>query len=137
MTLTKDQRRFQRDAVAAARRAALHAYFTGPGSRHRIVNFLHRGLSATAEWFARCLLFASWALVAGLLIGPEHDAIFSQVHAWAMSMSVDQLRMALQSGAMRVAVELLQLSLFVGFLEQLVRIAKPSAAPATSGLAAA
>lgn len=122
MQMKNEQRQAERYVASVARRTAAMAYFTGTGAFRRSLSFALRGLLTSTSWFARLLMFTSWAVVAGVLIGPAHDELLAKAYSWATSMPLDQLQTALHSVAYDIAIELAKISLVVGYLEQFVRV---------------
>jgi hypothetical protein len=127
MKLTKEQRAARSKAIERAAIAALREYFTGQGAVARRLQFLRGALLASTGWFAKLLFVGSWAVIAGLLVGPEHEFFLKQVHAWMVAMPVDQV--LAQSHAMfaSVAWEFGKMSLLLGVGQKLLSVVKPAA----------
>jgi hypothetical protein len=127
MKLTKEQRAARSKAIERATITALREHFTGQGAAARRLQFLRGALLASIGWFAKLLFIGSWAVIAGLLVGPEHDFFLKQVHAWMVATPVDQV--LTQSHAMFVSAawELGKISLLLGVCQKLLAVVKPAA----------
>ena len=81
---------------------------------------------ASAGWTAKLLFVGSWAVIGGLLVGPEHDFFLKQVHAWMVATPVDQV--LVQSHAMFVsaAIECVKIGLLLGFGQKLLSVVTPA-----------
>lgn len=126
MKLSKEQRAARSKAVEQASIAALREHFTGQGATARRLQFLRGALLASIGWFAKLLFISSWAVIAGLLVGPEHDFFLKQVHAWMVATPVDQV--LAQSHAMFVSAawEFGKMSLVLGVGQKLFAVVKPA-----------
>ena len=126
MKITKQQRAAKAKAVDKAAASAIRTHFTGPGARTRIMRFACDSLLLSCAWFAKLLCLVSWAIVAGLLIGPEHDFYLLQFKVWMMETPFDQVSALLQSSFMSVAEALVKLSLPMGFVQKVLAVIKPA-----------
>ena len=89
-------------AVQLAALGALRAHFTGSGAFDRCLRFMLTWAITSANWAARFLCLASWAVVAGLLAGPEHAVFLKQVIAWVVSSPVEMVLAQTHEGFMGV-----------------------------------
>lgn len=80
MTLRAQEDAARRKMIQQASRAALRAHFSGDGAGARRWLFLREALLHSAGWTGALLCVASWAVVAGLLFGPNHADILLQVY---------------------------------------------------------
>lgn len=126
MKLTKQQREARRKVIQKASREALRAHFTGDGATARRLRFVWGGLIASAGWTARIMFVASWAVIGGLLAGPEHDFFLSQVHAWMVATPVDQVLAQTHKEFLFIVFECTKIGLIVGFVQKLFAIASPA-----------
>jgi hypothetical protein len=126
MKLTKEQRAARSKTIEQAAIAALREHFSGKDATVRRLHFLRGALLASVGWFAKLLFIGSWAVIGGLLAGPEHDFFLKQVHAWMVANPVDQV--LVQSHAMFVsaAIECAKLGLLLGFGQKLLAVAMPA-----------
>jgi hypothetical protein len=127
MKLTKQQRAARSKAIEQAAISALREHFTGQGSAVRRVQFLRGALLASVGWFAKLLFIGSWAVIAGLLVGPEHDFFLQQVHAWMVATPVDQVLAQSHAMFLSVAWEFVKMSLLLGVGQKLLVVVKPAA----------
>lgn len=81
----------QRARRAADMRSAWRAYFNGDGAPPRRLSFARGLASGTVGWSLKLMCLASWAVVAGLLAGPRHDAILREFRGWVLARSFDEL----------------------------------------------
>jgi len=126
MNITKQQRAAKEKAVNQAAASAIRTHFTGPGASTRIMRFACDSLLLSCGWFAKLLCIVSWAIVAGLLIGPEHDFYLLQFKVWMMETPLDQVSALLHSAFMSVAEALAYLSLLLGFGQKVLALIKPA-----------
>lgn len=126
MKITKQQRAVRDKAVNQAAVTAIGTHFAGPGAQARIMRFTGDSLYSSCSWFVKLLCLGSWSIVAGLLIGPEHDLLLSQFQAWMIETPVDQVSSYLQSGFMSVVEVFVKLSLFLGFGQKVLAVIKPA-----------
>ena len=126
MKLTKQQRAQLQNQTQRAAIAALREHFTGEGAVSRSLRFLRGALMASAGWTAKLLFVGSWAVIGGLLTGPEHDFFLKQVHTWMVATPVDQV--LVQSHAMFVsaAIECVKIGLLLGFGQKLLSVVMPA-----------
>lgn len=126
MKLTKQQRAQLQSHTQRAAVAALRKHFTGEGAASRSLRFMRGALMASAGWTAKLLFVGSWAVIGGLLVGPEHDFFLKQVHAWMVATPVDQV--LVQSHAMFVsaAIECVKIGLLLGFGQKLLSVMTPA-----------
>lgn len=89
--LTRQQRKVLEQDTRRAAFGALRDYFTGEGAVQRTCNFAKMALIASASWFTKLLLTGSWAVLAGLLIGPGNENILHQVYAWVVATPFDHV----------------------------------------------
>lgn len=127
MKLTKEQRAARSKAIEQATISALREHFTGQGASARRLQFLRGALLASVGWLAKLLCLGSWAVIAGLLVGPEHDFFLKQVHAWMVATPVDQVLAHSHAMFMSVAWELVKMSLLLGVGQKLLAVVKPAA----------
>ncbi len=90
------------------------------------MRFAWGSLLLSCAWFAKLLCLVSWGIVAGLLIGPEHDFYLLQFKVWMMETPFDQVSALLQSSFMSVAEALIKLSLLIGFVQKVLALIKPA-----------
>lgn len=126
MKLTKQQRAQLSNQTQRAAIDALRSHFMGAGATSRRLQFLRGALMASAGWTAKLLFVGSWAVIGGLLAGPEHDFFLKQVHAWMVATPVDQV--LVQSHAMFVsaAIECIKIGLLLGFGQKLLAVVTPA-----------
>ncbi len=127
MKPTKEQRAARSKAIQRAAIAALREHFTGQGATARRSQFLRGTLLASVGWFAKLLFVGSWAVIAGLLVGPEHDFFLKQVIAWMVATPVDQVLARSHAMFLSAAWEFGKMSLLLGFGQKLLAVAKPAA----------
>lgn len=126
MKITKQQRAAKDKAVIHAALTAIRTHFTGPGAQARTVHFTCDSLYSSCSWFAKLLCLGSWSIVGGLLIGPDHDLLLAQFHAWLIETPVDQVSSQLQTGFLLVVEAIVKLSLLLGFGQTLLAVIKPA-----------
>jgi len=126
MKLTQAQRAQQDRATRQAVAVALRTHFTGEGAAVRRWLFLRDALFASASWLAKLLCFASWAAVAGVLIGPEHEMLFKHLHAWLLSMPVEEALSHSHALLLSLGWELVKVSLVLGVGQKLLFIVQPA-----------
>lgn len=127
MKLTKQQRAARSKAIEQATVAALREHFTGQGAGPRRLQFLRGALLASVGWFAKLLFIGSWAVIGGLLAGPEHDFFLKQFHAWMVATPVDQVLAQSHTMFLSAAWELGKMSLLLGVGQMLLAVVKPAA----------
>lgn len=81
---------------------------------------------ASLGWFAKLLFIGSWAVIAGLLVGPEHDFFLKQVHAWMVATPVGQVLAQSHAMFISAAWELVKMSLMLGVGQKLLAVVKPA-----------
>ena len=81
----------QRACCAAVVRNAWRAYFAGAGAAPRRRIFAWALAAETVGWSLKLMGLAAWAVVAGLLAGPRHEAILREFHGWVLARSFDEL----------------------------------------------
>ena len=126
MKLTKQQREARSKVIQQASRAALRSHFTGDGATARRLRFVWSGLIASAGWTAKIMFVASWAVIGGVLAGPEHDFFLSQVHSWMVATPVDQVLTQTHKEFLFIVFECTKIGLIVGFVQKLFAIASPA-----------
>jgi hypothetical protein len=126
MKLTKAQQQSRMKAIQKATLAALQAHFTGDGAFARTIRFLRSVVMASAGWTAKFVFIGSWAVIAGLLVGPEHDFFLKQVYAWMVEMPVDKVLEQTHSMLLSASVYCIQLGVLVGFGQELLCLIKPA-----------
>ncbi|TXH00045.1 MAG: hypothetical protein E6R08_01010 [Nevskiaceae bacterium] len=126
MKLTKAQRAQRDKASQQAAMAALRVHFTGEQAGVRRWRFLRDALLASVSWFARLVCLASWAAVAGVLVGPEHAMLFKLLYAWLVSMPVERALSQAHVIVISLAWELFKVSLLLGTSQKLFGIVKPA-----------
>ena len=87
MKRIKDQRDRRRSVI----RRTLREHFAGAGAGPRRMAFVHDVLLSSAAWTAKLLCMVSWAVVGGLLAGPQHEVILREFHAWVVARPIEQL----------------------------------------------
>lgn len=122
MKLTNEQRR----VVQQAARNAIKAHFTGEGANARRWRFLRDALLASGGWTAKFLFLFSWAIVGGLLVGPDHEVFFRQVYAWVATTPVEQALAQSHASFISFFWLSVKLGLIVGFGQKLFSLAKPA-----------
>lgn len=125
--LTNEQRAIRSKAIEQATISVLREQFTGQGAILRCLQFLRGALLASGGWFAKLFFIGSWAVIAGLLIGPEHDFFLKQVHAWMVITPVDQVLVQSHAMFLSAAWEFGKMSLFLGVGQKLIALVKPAA----------
>lgn len=78
----------------------------------------HRGLPSSCAW-PRGLLLPAY-------VGPEHASLFKSVHAWLLSMPVDEALSQAHAVFVSVVWELVKISLVLGIGQKLLIIVKPA-----------
>jgi hypothetical protein len=126
MKLTKEQRAARSKSIQLATITSLREHFTGQGAATRRLQFLRDASLASAVWFARLLFIGSWAVIAGLLVGPEHDFFLKQVHAWMVATPVDQVLVRSHAMFLSVAWEFGKMSLLLGVGQKLLAVVRPA-----------
>jgi hypothetical protein len=124
--LTHAQRAQRERATRQAVMAALRGHFMGEEAATHRWSFLRGALLASTSWFAKLLCLASWAAVAGVLVGPEHATLFKSMHAWLLSMPVDEALSQAHAVFVSVVWELVKVSLVLGIGQKLLIIVKPA-----------
>lgn len=127
MKLTKEQRAARSKAIEQAAISALREHFIGQGASARRLQFLRGALLASVGWLAKLLCLGSWAVIAGLLVGPEHDFFLKQVHAWMVATPMDQVLAQSHAMFLSAAWEFVKMSLLLGFGQKLLAVVKPAA----------
>lgn len=126
MKLTKRQCEARSKAIQQAAVSTLREHFTGNGATARRLWFTWGCLLASAGWTAKIVFVASWAVVGGLLAGPEHDFFLSQVHAWMVATPVDQLLAQTHKEFLFIVFECTKIGLLVGFAQKLFAVVSPA-----------
>lgn len=137
MNLTKEQRIARSNAVTHASILALREHFTGDGATSRRLRFMKAALIASAGWLAKLACLASWAVIAGLYVGPEHDFFLKQFHAWMLATPVEQVLEQSHAIVVSSAWELVKMSLLFGVGQNLLGVIKPAAEQAKQSFEAA
>ncbi|OZA98142.1 MAG: hypothetical protein B7X52_01060 [Thiotrichales bacterium 34-46-19] len=126
MKLTKQQRAQLQSKTQRAAVAALREHFTGEGAASRSLRFMRGALMASAGWTAKLLFVGSWAVIGGLLAGPEHDFLLKQVHTWMVATPVDQVLMQSHAMFVSAAIECVKIGLLLGFGQKLLSVVTPA-----------
>ena len=137
MNLTKEQRAARSKAIEQANILALREHFTGEGATSRRLRFVKGALLASAAWLAKLACLASWAVIAGLLVGPDHNFFLTQVHAWMVSTPLEQVLERSHAMFMSMAWELMKISVLLGVGQNLLGVIKPAAEQAKQRFEAA
>lgn len=116
----------QRQAVQRAGKDALRAYFTGDGARTRILQYTRAALISSATWTCQFIALASWAIVAGLLAGPDHEQFLTVLHAWMVATPLDQVLTQTHEWFMMGAWECVKFGCIFGSLKKLLDIVTPA-----------
>lgn len=91
MKMSKQQEHMEMKLAAKAAIGAVKHYFSGEGAKGRTVAFMKK-VSATFVYLGAGFIAAtSWAVVGGLLIGPGHEDLLRNFHAWMITTPVDQV----------------------------------------------
>lgn len=91
MKMSKQQEHMEMKLSAKAAVDAVKQYFSGEGAKGRAVTFMKK-VSASFVYLAAGFIAAtSWAVVGGLLIGPGHEDLLRNFHAWMITTPVDQV----------------------------------------------
>ena len=91
MKLSKQQQNQEMRLALKAACGAMKQHFTGPGSKERTLTFLKKSGTTFVYWFAGIFAFVASAAVSGVLIGPGHEDMLREFHAWMVAMPADQL----------------------------------------------
>lgn len=126
MKLTKQQRAQLSNQTQRAAIAALRSHFMGSGATSRRWQFLRGALMASAGWTAKLLFVGSWAVIGGLLAGPEHDFLLKQVHAWMVATPFDQVLVQSHTMFVSAAIECVKIGLLLGFGQKLLSVVMPA-----------
>lgn len=126
MKITKQQRAARDKAVQQAGAAAVRRYFTGEGSKARSAQFLWGWLYVSCVWFAMLLCFSSWAVVAGLLVGPEHQQFMVMFRDWMVATPIDVVLSQSQEYVAMLSVELAKLALVAGLVQKFLTLIAPA-----------
>lgn len=126
MKLTKVQRTQLQKATQRAAFHALRAHFTGDGAAARRLRFGRDVLLSSAAWTARLLFVASWAVIGGLLVGPDHEFFLKQVHAWMVATPVDQVVAQGNAAFVAMFTEVAKLGAFLGVGQRLLALVSPA-----------
>lgn len=137
MNLTKEQRAARSKAIEQASILALREHFTGEGATSRRLRFVKGALLASAAWLAKLACLASWAVIAGLLVGPDHNFFLTQVHAWMVATPLEQVLERSHAMFMSMAWEIMKMSLLLGVGQSLLGVIKPAAEQAKQRFEAA
>jgi len=127
MKLNKLQRQARAKAVQQAAVTAIKQYFTGEHARSHAIQFVRDALLRSGSWAVGLGMLMSWAVVGGLLIGPDHNAFLAQLHAWMVATPVDKVIAMAHDVAYDLGTEILQISLLAGFVHKLINVATPAA----------
>jgi len=122
LSLTKAQRRARSKAIGHANRQALKQYFTGDGAQRRIGSFLWRVLIHSSGWLAKTILMASWAVIAGLLVGPENQTFLAMLRDWMIATPFDQVALQTHAAVLSGFLMCVQLSVFLGVGQALLGV---------------
>lgn len=126
MNHNKNQRKAQIRANERAIVLALRVHFSGAGATKRSVVFVKDVLIASLIWFSRFVFVASWAVVAHLLVGPDHADYLTKFHAWMVQTPVDEVVDLSRSAVLSVAWYLGKMSLLAGVCTTLFKLVKPA-----------
>lgn len=127
MKLTKEQRAARSKAIEQAAIAALRKHFVGEGATARRWKFLGEVLLASVGWFARLLVLGSWAVIGGLLVGPDHDYFLMKLHAWMVAMPVDQVLAQSNALFLSAAWAFAKMGLVIGVGQRLLAVVESAA----------
>ena len=126
MTLRAQEDAARRKMIQQASRAALRAHFSGDGAGARRWLFLREALLHSAGWTGALLCVASWAVVAGLLFGPNHADILLQVYSWLVVTPFEEVLARSNEAFTSVAWSCVQFGLMLGFGLKLRAVVKPA-----------
>lgn len=126
MKMTKLQRAVRSKAVQQASVTAIRAHFCGEGAKARILRFVRDVAIASVGWTAKLLFVGSWAVIGGLLAGPEHDYFLTQVHAWMVATPVDQVLVQSHTLFVSAVIECVKIGLLLGFGQKLLAVVTPA-----------
>lgn len=131
MKLTQEQRA----ALQKANMSALRAHFTGDGAISRSLHFVRDGLLSSLGWLAKLLFVGSWAAIGSLLVGPEHEILLTQLHAWMVATPIDQVITYGHSFFWSWAWNFAMYGLILGFGQQLITVVRPAMEQTKAGFA--
>jgi hypothetical protein len=124
--LTKLQRAALQRERRRASLGAMRKYFTGEGSAGRCVRYFIDAVFTSAVWLAKLMMLASWAVLAGLLIGPEYQVFLQKFHSWMVATPFDQLLAQSKALVDMVIWKALLLSAAIGVCLRLADITNPA-----------
>lgn len=78
--------------MSRAMHGALAAHFLGEGALRRTVVFGWRVLLSAGAATGALMALWSWALVGGLVAGPDHEQLLAAFRAWMVSLSPERLQ---------------------------------------------
>lgn len=126
MKLTKQQRQKRDQAIRQAVAAAIKSHFTGYGASGRIAAFLRNGLSRSAAWILAITCYLCGAAVLGLTVGPSHEALLAEFHAWMVTTPLDVVIATSNRWAFDFGMQFVAMGLLGGFLHALFALVNPS-----------
>lgn len=127
MALSKQQRAARSKAITQAVKYAMRLHFTGDGASSRILRFVLDVLLVFAGSTAMLLCVASWAVVGGLLAGPQHEFFLAQFHGWMGNTPLDQVLMQSRSVFVDVLIECVKAAFIFGLGRTLYKLVAPAA----------
>lgn len=126
MRLNKQQRLARDKAIRQAAVASIKANFTGDGSRKRAALFLRRGLMRSATWTLAITCYFCGAMVIGLTLGPDHEVLLKQFHAWMVATPVEDVLATAHQWALEFGMQFLVYGVLGGFGHSLVSLVEPA-----------
>ena len=125
MTLTQEKLTAKNRTFEKAFGIAVREFFTGPGAGPRRIQFIRGAFFKAVCCFCVLICLGSWAVIAGLLIGPSHEVFLSEFHEWMVTTPVKDVLAQGHALIEEMAWDFVRLSLLCGALIQLVVVVKP------------
>ncbi|MYM92343.1 hypothetical protein [Duganella vulcania] len=126
--LSKQQRQLMARDTLRAVAAAIRTYFCGEGAIGRAFTFVGGAVRASMVWTARWLFVFSWAAIAGVLVGPEHDQVLTQLRAWMVELPLEDVLAQSHAFFMMAFWVAVKLGLLFGCGQRLRAIIRPAVA---------
>lgn len=113
-------------AMRQAGLRAIKAHFYGEGRERRALHFLRESLVRSLTWSLVLVSLVCTSMVLGVTVGPGHEAMLQEFHAWMVGTPFDLVLQTAKSWVVSFGGQCLVGGVIAGFLQKLMTLAKPA-----------